>query len=255
MRSSGGLIVLDGLSMKMNLSWFGGGFALAVLAIAPITAAYLLPAAAQAQTVYAQPENTLSVTGQAIEMIPTTLAEVRLGVRIEADTAEAAQQQAASQSSAVVEFLRSQNVEKLQTTGVSLSPRYDYVDDRQVLRGYEATNTVSFRAENEVAGEVIDGAVKAGATAIDGISFTADAAAISAARQRALTAAVADAEAQGNTVLSALGLSRKSILNVTIGSVSAPAPRPAARAALQSADFANEVTPIVGQEQSINAHR
>lgn len=240
--------------MTMRLGWFGSGFALAALAIAPVAAVYLLPAAAaQSQSAYMQPENTLSVTGEGIEMIPTTLAEVRLGVRVEADTAEAAQQEAANRSSAVVKWLRSQNVEKLQTTGISLNPRYDYVDDKQVLRGYEASNTVSFRSANEVAGEVIDGAVKAGATVIDGISFTADDAAISTARQRALTAAVADAEEQGSTVLSALGLSRKSIANVTIGSVSAPPPQPVERSALSSAKLMDVSTPIVGQEQSINA--
>ncbi len=240
--------------MTIRLGWFGSGFALAALAIAPIAAISLLPtAAAQAQSVYMQPENTLSVTGEGIEMIPTTLSEVRLGVRVEANTAEAAQQEAANRSSAVVKWLRSQNVEKLQTTGISLNPLYDYSDSKQVLRGYEATNTVSFRTANEAAGGVIDGAVKAGATTIDGISFTADDAAISAARQRALTAAVADAEAQGKTVLSALGLARKSIANVSIGSVSAPPPQPVARAMSAKLMEADASTPIVGQEQTINA--
>ena len=238
--------------MKISLGRFSGGFVIAALAIAPITAAYLLPAAAQAQTVYAQPERTLSVTGQAIEMIPTTLAEVNLGVSVEADTAAAAQQQAAKQSSAVVEFLRSQNVEKLQTTGISLNPRYDYLENRQVLRGYEATNTVSFKTTNEAAGGIIDGAVKAGATTISGISFTADESAISEARQRALAAAVADAQEQGDTVLAALGLSRKSILNVTIGSANVPAPYPVPQYA-RVADSSEASTPVIGQEQSVNA--
>lgn len=240
--------------MKSRLGWLSGGFALAALAIAPVAAVYLLPSsAAQAQSVYAQPEQTLSATGQAIESIPTTLAEVSLGVLVEAKTAQEAQQQAAQRSTAVVEYLRSQTVEKLQTTGISLSPQYDYVDDRQVLRGYQATNTVSFRTTNEAAGEVIDGAVSAGATTIDGISFTADDAAISAARQRALTAAVADAEDQAATVLEALGLSRKSVLSVTIESVSAPSPRsaPLANAKVMADTAASTV--VVGQEQSINA--
>ena len=241
--------------MKFRLGWFSGGFALAALAIAPVAAVYLLPsAAAQSQAVYTQPEQTLSATGRAIENIPTTLAEVRLGVQVEAKTAEEAQQTAAQRSNSLVEYLRSQNVEKLQTAGISLYPQYDYIDDRQVIRGYRATNTVSFRAPNETAGEVIDGAVAAGASRIDGINFTAEEAAIAQARQRALAAAVADAEEQANTVLEALGLSRKSILNVTIGSVSAPAPRSAPRArsvSAESADLAN--TAIVGQEQSINA--
>ena len=57
--------------MSIRLGWFGSGFALAALVIAPIAAISLLPtAAAQSQPVYAQPENTLSVTGEGIEMIP-----------------------------------------------------------------------------------------------------------------------------------------------------------------------------------------
>ena len=240
--------------MSKGLGWFGGGVLLAALAIAPVTAAYLLPLAAQAQSTSVRPERTLSVTGQAVELIPTTLAEVRLGVRVEGNTAEEAQAQAAARSNAVVDFLRSQNVERLQTTGISLSPRYDYSNDRQVLRGYEATNTVSFRSLNEAAGEVIDGAVRAGATAVDGISFTAEAAAVEVARQRALQAAVADAQAQGDTVLSALGLSRQSIVNIEIGSVSAPAPRPvAASNVLRAEALSDAPTPIAGQEQSVDA--
>lgn len=231
--------------------------AIAALLIVPIAGCALLPPAAKAQysnrSGYQQPEQTLSVSGQGIQTIPTTLTEVRLGVSVQAKTAEEAQQQAASQSSAVVEYVRSQNVDKLQTTGISLSPRYDYSGDRQELIGYEATNTISFRAPTEAAGAIMDEAVKAGASRINGVSFVADDSAIATARQQALELAVKDAQAQADTVLAALGLSSQEIVNITIGSVSAPPPNPVAPAAarLQSADMAS--TPVIGQEQNINA--
>lgn len=226
--------------------------AVASLLLAPVTGCTLLSQSAIAQSMQLMPERTLSVIGEGVRAIPTTLTQVSLGVTVDAKTAEAAQQQAAEQSTAVIEWVRSQNVEKLETTGISLSPQYDYTDNRQVLRGYQATNTISFRAPTESAGAIIDEAVSVGATRIDGVSFVAEDEAIAVARQQALEAAVEDAQAQADTVLAALNLSRQEVVNIFIGSLSAPPPSPIiaeARSAL-----ANDAsTPIVGQEQEITA--
>ncbi|NJM98744.1 MAG: SIMPL domain-containing protein [Phormidesmis sp. RL_2_1] len=227
-------------------------FVLAALTVVP-SYGLLTQAAAVAQPMYQQRERVLNVTGQATETIPTTIAQVNLGVVVEASTAQAAQQQAAQQSTAVIEWLNSQTVEKLETTGISLNPRYDYTDNRQVLIGYEASNTVSFRAPTERAGAIMDGAVEAGATQINGVSFVAEDGAIASARQRALASAVRDAQAQADTVLAALGLTRQEVINITIGGLSAPPPNAVApqAARIAEADFAK--TPIIGQEQTINA--
>lgn len=197
-------------------------------------------------------ERVLTVTGSGRQSIPTTLTQVNLGVVIEADTADAAQQQVAQRQTAVIEWLRSQNVEKLETTGISLNPRYDYINDRQVLRGYQATNTVSFRIATEQAGTVIDGAISAGATRIDRVSFVAEDDAITAARQEALVLAVADAQQQADTVLGALGLSQEEIVGITIGSVSLPPPV-FARARQASLVEADASTPVEGRSQVVNA--
>ncbi len=227
--------------------------AVASLVLAPVTGCTLLSQSAIAQSMQLMPERTLSVTGEGVRAIPTTLTQVSLGVTVDAKTAEAAQQQAAEQSTAVIEWVRSQNVEKLETTGISLSPQYDYTDNRQVLRGYQATNTISFRAPTASAGAIIDEAVRVGATRIDGVSFVAEDEAIAVARQQALEAAVEDAQAQADTVLTALGLSRQEVVNISIGSLSAPPPPGPvfAEARAVSADSAS--TPIVGQEQEITA--
>lgn len=195
-------------------------------------------------------ERVLSVTGTGRQSIPTSLSQVSLGVVVEAQTARQAQQQAAQRQTAVIEWLRSQNVAELETTGISLNPRYDYSENRQVLRGYEAVNTVSFEVETEAAGGVIDGAITAGATRIEGVRFTATDSVVEAARQQALELAVADAQQQADTVLSALNLSRQEIIGVVVGSINAPPPAPTARAL--SASVAEDVaTPVVGQSQTV----
>ena len=187
-----------------------------------------------------------------MQSIPTTLTQVDLGVNIEAKTAQAAQQQAAQQSTAVIEWLRSQdNVQKLETSGISLNPRYDYANHRQTLIGYQATNTVSFRAPTEVAGPIIDEAVNRGSTQISGVSFVAEDDVIAAAKQQALASAVEDAQQQADTVLSTLGLSRAEIVNISIGSVSAPIPHlEAVENRLADETAANTI--VLGQEQTIS---
>ena len=228
-------------------------FALAALLLLPAMGIALTPRAVSAQRiVQTEPERTLSVTGRGLETIPTTLTQVSLGVLVEEKTAAEAQQAAAKQSEAVVDWLRSQNVEKLTTQGISLSPRYDDVRGRRTIVGYQATNTVSFRLPTEAAGSVIDEAVRVGATTINRVSFVADDSAISAARARALESATEDARAQATTVLSTLGLSLEEVVNITIGSVSAPPPSP-----VQARSFAetsaSATTPVIGGEQTISA--
>lgn len=204
------------------------------------------PAAAQEQRI-----RTLTVTGRGIEAIPTTQTQVRLGVEVQGKTAAQVQQEAARRSSAVVELLRSRQVEKLETTGITLNPNYSYENNQQRLTGYTATNTVIFRINTASAGTLLDDAVNAGATRIDGVSFIAAESAIESARKQALKEATQDAQAQANAVLSALNLKRGEILSIQVNGASAPPPvyrQFAARAAAAEA-----TTPVVGGEQQIEA--
>jgi uncharacterized protein len=198
---------------------------------------------------------TLTVTGQGNEMIPTTLSRVMLGVEVQGKTAEEVQQEAARRSSAVVELLRSRNITKLQTTGINLSPRYDYSNNgEQQIIGYTATNSVSFQVANDRAGAIMDEAVRAGATRIDGVSFIADDSAIATAQRQAIREATEDAQAQAEAALSALGLTRKEVVSVQINGSAPPTPvfyqsnELAARSAPAAAP-----TPVIGGEQEVQA--
>lgn len=224
-----------------------------VIALSWIALGFVIPVWAQENR--GKMETTsykITVTGKGVETIPTTLSQVRLGVEVQGKTAQEVQQEAARRSSAVVELLRSRNVEKLETTGINLNPIYSFTNNVQRLTGYTATNTVSFRLPTQQAGTVIDASVKAGATRIDGISFVASKQAIAKAQQQALRAATQDAQQQANTVLDSLNLSPKEVLSIQVNNASPPQPpMPLAREAAL-ADRAVS-TPVIGGEQQVEA--
>ena len=195
---------------------------------------------------------TLTVTGRGIEVIPTTQTQVRLGVEVQGKTAAEVQQEAARRSSAVVELLRSRQVEKLETTGITLNPSYSYENNQQRLTGYTATNTVTFRINTQSAGTLLDDAVNAGATRIDGVSFVAVESAIESARKQALKTATQDAKSQADAVLSALNLKRGEIVNIQVNGASAPPPMYRQLAGTRGV-AAEATTPVVGGEQQIEA--
>jgi uncharacterized protein len=169
---------------------------------------------------------TLNVTGQGTVNIPSTQARISLGVEIRGKTAEEVQKEVAKRSNALVNFLQSRQVDKLQTTGISLQPEYDYNNpsnnNQPRFIGYVGTNSVSFRLTPDKAGAIIDEAVKVGATRIDGITFSAEDAEISKAQQEAIKKAALDAQTQADAVLAALGLTRKEIIGIQINNAYSP---------------------------------
>ena len=218
------------------------------LALGLVTFTFSAPVLAQEKLL-----RTLTVSGRGVERIPTTLTEVRLGVEVQGKTAQEVQQQVARRSSAVVALLRSRNVERLETTGISLNPVYSYNDNVQRLTGYSATNIVRFRVNTEQTGTLLDDAVKAGATRIDGISFVAADPAIATAQQQALREATQDAQQQARTVLSTLELTPKEVVSIQVNAANPPQPpmplyRREAAVAAQAAS-----TPVVGGEQQVEA--
>lgn len=195
---------------------------------------------------------TLTVTGQGIERIATTLTQVNLGVEIRGETATEVQQKVAKQTTAVVEFLRSRNVERLQTTGIQLQANYDYSSNERRLLGYIGTNTVSFRLKTDEIGNLLDEAVKAGATRIDGVSFTATQEALATAQKEALRQATIDAQQQSDAVLKALNFTAKDIVTIAINGANTPEPRMFQNAQF-SASVAKDSTPVIGGEQVVQA--
>ncbi|MGB3516391.1 MAG: SIMPL domain-containing protein [Elainellaceae cyanobacterium] len=209
---------------------------------------YLFPQPAAAQE---QMMRTLTVTGTGDIEIPTSLTLVQLGVEVQERTAEATQEAIAERSSSLVEFLRSQNVSELQTTGINLYARYNYNDGNNTLIGYTGSNTVSFQVPTDRAGEILDQAVSAGATQINGVSFVATDEAIAAAQADALQAATQEAQQQADVVLASLGLSRQEIVSIQINGATPPPMMPMYEAAMLSDRAAS--SPVIGGDQTVSA--
>jgi uncharacterized protein len=202
-----------------------------------------------------KPTRTLTASGRGIVTIPTTLSQIRLAIEVSGKTPTSAQQEAARRSTQVVNYLKAQRVDKLQTTGISLNPTYIYPNgSTPKITGYSATNSISFRVTTDRAGEILDTAVKNGATRIDGVSFVASEQAISTAQLQALKQATQDAERQADAVLGTLNLKRKEVIGIKIDSASSPTPIPiAADMMRQTVAKAVSTTPVVGGEQQVEA--
>ena len=218
-------------------------------AVGIVSLATVMPATAQEVGM-----RVLTVTGVGKEYIETTRTRVDLGVEVQGETADSVQQDVAQRSSSVVDLLRDRNVEKLQTTGIRLNPQYNYDRGGQgKISGYIGINTVSFEMPTEDVGTLLDDAVAAGATQIQGVSFIASDEAMAAAREVALRAATEDAQSQSNAVLSALNLGAEEIIGIQINGASAPIPiLVPQQARIEEASAAFD-TPVLGGEQTVEA--
>ena len=219
-----------------------------------LTASFVLTACAPGTTQERKPARTLTASGRGIVTIPTTLSQIRLAIEVSAKTPTAAQQAAATRSTRVIDYLKTQRVEKLQTTGINLNPTYTYPpNSTPQLTGYTANNSISFRVTTDRAGAILDAAVKNGATRIDGVSFVASEQAISTAQIQALKQATKDAQRQADAVLDSLNFKRREVIGIQINSNSTPAPIPIAQDALQQRVVATATTPVIGGEQRVEA--
>lgn len=225
------------------------------LSIFLTTSLVLLAGITPGYTQMQKPLRTLTASGRGIVTIPTTLSQIRLAIEASGKTPNIAQQEAARRSTQVMNYLKAQQVDKLQTTGINLNPTYTYPSSgKPQIVGYTATNSISFQVVTDRAGKILDDAVKSGATRIDGVSFVASERAISTAQIQALKQATQDAQRQADAVLETLSLKRKEVIGIQINSNSSPMPIPIAAEMLRSktADAA-ATTPVVGGEQIVEA--
>lgn len=197
-----------------------------------------------------QMSQTLTVNGAGVQRIPTTLSSISLGVEIRGKTATEVQKEIAESSSKLVNFLRSRRVDNLETTGIRLQPNYNYSEGNRELIGYVGINNLSFTVASEKAGKLLDEAIKAGANRINSLSFIANSKAIKAAEKQALIEAVNDAKTKAETVLNALNLNSKEIINIQVNPTSLPQPL-----SLQGEQFSRSAinTPALGGEQEVKA--
>ncbi len=116
------------------------------------------------------------VTGEGRITVQPDIAQITLGVEVTNVSASAALQDAASQMGSVVSKLKQQGIadKDIRTVSYNLTPEYDYSNrSSPTLKDYRATNLVSVTVRDITkVGPVIDAVGGAGATRIQGISFS-----------------------------------------------------------------------------------
>ena len=214
------------------------------LIAAPLTLAALAApaAAAEIQIQSAGPVVELNVT-ESVKAKPD-IATIGTGVTTQAPTAVEAMRLNASQMTAVIARIKALGIaaRDIQTSGVNLGAQYDYDQQaqRQVFRGYQASNRVSVVLRKiDDAGRVLDALVAAGATDIDGPQFAIED--DSAAKAEARKAAMEHANAQAAEYARLAGYSGTRLLEVS-ESMSSSAPRPMAM--LEARGVADAKTPV-----------
>jgi len=194
---------------------------LAVLA-AGVTLVLAPPARAQSDA------GTVVVTGEATITRAPDVARVVFAVEARDRDPKAAQGSAAGTMSSVQAALRQAGLgeDALRTLSYDLEPEYDYVKDHRELRDYVARNRMEARVDAiPRVGAVVDAAVGAGATSVDGLSF--DLKDRRAVEREALKAATADAWSRAQAAASGVGRSVDHVLRIEEpGAESSPRPQP-----------------------------
>lgn len=154
----------------------------------------------------------ITVDGHSKIEVKPDYAELQIEVVTQSGDLTEAQRENALKMNQVIQSLLALNIDRndIQTAFFNVFPRYDYVEGKQVFRGYEVSNglTVEVHDVNSV-GIVIDTAIKNGANRISQLEFKLSN--DSAYYQKALQLALQNAHEKANAIASSLRLSYKPV--------------------------------------------
>ncbi|MGI9391007.1 MAG: SIMPL domain-containing protein [Boseongicola sp.] len=191
------------------------------------------------------------VSGQGTASAAPDMATIRIGVDREARLAGDALRMASEAMTIVLALLEKEGIaaRDVQTTNVSLNPRYQRTNDGRPpqVTGYVASNSLMIRVRNlDALGGVLDAVVSEGANAMNGIFFAvAEPAPLETEARRA---AVADARAKAEVLAEAAGVKMGPVVSIHEGSA-VPTPGPVMR----SMAMENSSVPIAGGEIDIRS--
>jgi uncharacterized protein YggE len=193
----------------------------------------------------AEPDRTISVAGTGTVTIVPDVADLHVGVVVQRASVKEARADAATAMDGVVKALRAAGVAErdIRTTTLSLQPVYDYNTNGKApkITGYEMRNGVVATVRDlEKLADAVDGALAAGGTTLDGITFRVDDP--SGAENQARTQAMEQARAKADALAKAAGVSIIGVASISEQSSPTPWPVPYA-GALRAADEA--ATPIL----------
>lgn len=149
----------------------------------------------------------ITVTGNSQIQAQPNFAKVQIEVSTQSNDVTEAQRENGIKMNQVIQSLLALNIARddIQTAFYNVFPKYDYIEGKQVFRGYEVTNalTVNIRNISQV-GLVIDTAIKNGANRISQLEFKLDNE--DAYQKRALQLALHNANGKAQAIAQSLQL-------------------------------------------------
>lgn len=203
----------------------------------------LAPSSGAAQS--ASPAPTVVARGEGEVKAVPDMAFVGLGAEQTAKTAKEAQAAAAQAMTAVQQRLTAAGVTKdaMRTTAYDVQAQFDFVNGKQVPRGYIARHAIELRVDDLTrVGEFLEIAIAAGGTSVQGVRF--DLKQRDALEREALTKAVSAARARAQAMAAGAGMAVAGIEKIDEGgSVRSEVPMMRMAAAGMAADTAPPVAP------------
>lgn len=186
---------------------------------------------------------TIVVSGTGRVAVDPDVAELRLGVSIARPTVDAARAAAADAMAAILAAVTDAGVARrdVRTTLLAVQPRYDYRDGvAPTLTGYDLANVVEVTVRDlSILGGVVDGALTAGATSLDGLAFRVSDP--REAERAARTAAVAEARARAEVLAEAAGVTIAGVAGIVEGGAPPTWPQPKAARMMVAAEASTPV--------------
>ena len=147
------------------------------------------------------------VSGKSLITAKADQAEVNLGLEQIEKTADLAQANAAKKMKNILSALQKLAIpkDKIETTWLNLSARYEYNQGASRLVGYTANNQIRVTIDElDKTGQIIDAAINAGANNVNNVSFSLKD--DKAQKKQALEKAFADARDKAEALASVSGL-------------------------------------------------
>ncbi|MBT2687054.1 SIMPL domain-containing protein [Bacillus sp. ISL-47] len=189
--------------------------------------------------------NIMRVSGEGKIAVQPSQSIVTLGVSTEDQVLQKAQENNAQAIANIKNALNNIGIldQQIRTADFSIFPQYDFVDGKQVFRGYKVEHVLGITVDDiENTGLVVDTAVDSGANLVRGITFEMESQ--SFYYQQALTLAVADAYKKAETIAAALRVQLVGTpLSVTEGAFDFERPVPYQPAAFVKSEVSTPIQP------------
>ncbi|MBU1000397.1 SIMPL domain-containing protein, partial [Patescibacteria group bacterium] len=121
--------------------------------------------------------HTFDVAGVGKVTVMPDVATINVGIRAQAQTVKAAQDQLNTNINQVTQAIKQLGLDQkdIKTTDYNIYPDYDYSAGSQKIKGYSANTNISVKTKDlDKINQVIDAATASGANQVSGISFDVD---------------------------------------------------------------------------------